>query len=52
MIRTLVLLLSVMVMCIVATPAGDPADLSRRGRGGKPFVAIDDADEFCMILPR
>jgi len=52
MIRTLVLLLSAMVVCIVATPAGDSADLSRRWGADELFVAIDDPDEFCMILPR
>lgn len=51
MIRTLVLLLSVMVMCIVATPAGDPPDLSLRA-ADKLFVALDASDKYCMILPR
>jgi hypothetical protein len=52
MIRTLVLLLSVMVVCIVATPAGDPPDLSLRAPAGKLFVALDESDKYCMILPR
>jgi len=51
MIRTLVLLLSVMVVCIVATPAPFPADLSRRQKS-QDFVSIVNANEYCMILPR
>jgi hypothetical protein len=51
MIRTLVLLLSVMVVCIVATPAELPADLSRREKS-HDFVSIVNADEYCMIFPR
>jgi len=53
MIRTLVLLLSVIVVCVVATPAGSPAELSSR-RKSEEFVAIDSGDpnEYCMILPR
>lgn len=52
MIRTLVLLISVMVVCIVATPAVDPPDLNLRAPADKLFVAVDNTDKFCMILPR
>jgi len=52
MIRTLVLLLSMMVVCIVATPVRDPPDLSLRAQADKLFVALDGSDKYCMILPR